>query len=134
MRARCLRPAHKSYDYYGGRGIKFCERWDSFENFLADMGERPAGMTLDRIDSDGHYGPENCRWSPPLAQGRNRRGIQKITVDGMELGMSEWAERLGVKTGVIFYRIRAGWDPKHAVTTPLMSPALPKYAGKRGPL
>lgn len=80
MKTRCLNPKHIGYAYYGGRGISICDRWlgeDGFENFLADMGERPAGTTLDRIDNDGDYEPGNCRWVTPKEQQANARPRQR---------------------------------------------------------
>lgn len=72
MRDRCRYSNHKDYEHYGGRGIKVCERWQSFENFLADMGERPVGLTLDRIDPNGNYEPGNCRWATWSEQRENQ--------------------------------------------------------------
>ncbi len=83
MLARCTSETHRYYSSYGGRGIQVCDRWrgkDGFANFLADMGDKPAGMSIDRIDNDGNYEPGNCRWASATTQGRNRRNT-KLTYE-----------------------------------------------------
>lgn len=77
MRRRCIDAKKKSYNRYGGRGITVCRRWDSFENFLADMGERPDGCQIDRINNDGNYEPSNCRWVTPKVNANNRSNNKK---------------------------------------------------------
>lgn len=77
MRQRCQNPNSDKWKWYGGRGVSVCPQWEAFEIFLADMGERPAGHTLDRRDSDGNYEKDNCRWATPKQQAETNRGVFK---------------------------------------------------------
>lgn len=119
MRQRCGNPGSPSYADYGGRGIKVCDRWQSFERFYADMGERPEGCSLDRIDVDGDYEPGNCRWADATTQVRNTRATRRITHDGATRPLAEWAERTGLPYGVLYDRLRHGWSVAATLTTPL---------------
>lgn len=116
---RCTNPTHPAWDHYGGRGITVCERWVSFDNFLADMGLRPLGMSLDKIDNDRGYSPDNCRWATQREQNLNKTNGTRLTYNGETLSVTEWAERLGVRRHVIFSRLKIGWSVERALTEPL---------------
>lgn len=119
MLERCHNPKRHVFPYYGGRGIKVCDRWMSFENFLADMGHEPEGYTLDRIDTNGNYEPDNCRWASRKEQARNTRRNNVISFNGKSLSLSEWEEELGISQKVLCSRLRSGWTPEDALTRPL---------------
>lgn len=120
MLTRCTNPNQRSYRDYGGRGIDVCERWlGSFEAFFADMGERPAGLTIDRIDNARGYDPGNCRWATRVEQQRNSRATKFVTVDGTSDTLAGWAERTGIPATAIRARIARGWSAMRAVSTPL---------------
>lgn len=119
---RCTLKSSKTYTQYGGRGIKICDRWrfgeggkSGFECFYADMGERPLGKTLDRIDNSGGYAPTNCRWATLKEQCRNTRSNR--IVSGKCL--SEWAELSGFSFACLWYRLKGGWTLERAITQPL---------------
>jgi hypothetical protein len=101
MLRRCLNPNCPEFKNYGGRGIGVCKRWRKFENFLFDMGDRPPGMTLDRIENDGDYTPDNCRWTSRQQQMRNTR-LNRV-------GLLEAIEKTGLKYGTVMSRIHRGW-------------------------
>jgi hypothetical protein len=118
MIKRCTNPNERVYKYYGGRGIKVCKRWLNFQNFLADMGERKIGTTLDRKNVNGNYTKKNCYWSTRLQQARNTRRARKLTFNGKTLCMAEWSEQLGLKPGLIGQRLSLGWSVSRALSTP----------------
>lgn len=121
MKNRCHNATADRYDRYGGRGIKICDRWlESFENFLADMGEPPSPQhSLDRIDVNGNYEPSNCRWATQKEQSNNKQSSRKVTIDGITLTAKEWSERSGVPYKTVWHRLGAGWESKRAVFEPV---------------
>jgi len=101
---------------YGGRGITVCARWDSYENFRADVGPRPSpAHTLDRIDNDRGYEPGNVRWATPVEQARNRRGNVRLTLNGITRTVVEWAAMLALGKSTIRYRLKRGWPVERAL-------------------
>lgn len=125
--SRCRLPSHPSYHRYGGRGIKICDRWLKFEGFLEDMGVKPDGLTIDRIDNEGDYEAGNCRWVGMDVQNNNRGDNVYIEAFGEKLTVAQWARRLGISSVALAYRIEHGWSPEEAVSIP------PKPQGYRGP-
>lgn len=117
MKQRCLNPRAKDFARYGGRGVTLCPRWHFFANFVTDMGERPDGMSLDRVDNNKGYCKSNCKWSTPSEQQRNRRVNALITIGHETKCLVEWAETFGLCYSTLKTRIRRGWDPVEAVTT-----------------
>lgn len=119
MKARCLSPKNRSYQYYGARGISVCERWLVFENFIDDMGEAGFGMSIERRDNDKGYSPDNCYWLPKAKQVRNRNVSKWITYEGETLLQSEWARRIGIDVNALKRRLRK-WPLELAMTTPAL--------------
>lgn len=108
MIQRCRNESNGSWPLYGGRGISVCPQWQaSFETFLRDMGVKPPGRSLDRVNNDGPYSPSNCRWATPKEQSHNSRAARWISFNGESKVVSEWARYFGVKIPTLFGRIRA---------------------------
>jgi hypothetical protein len=118
MVQRCTDPRAEEYPRYGGAGVTVHARWQTFEGFLADMGERPPGTSLDRVDGTRGYEPGNCRWATPTEQSRNRRSNVRLTYQGKTLCVVEWAELLGVPQDRIRNRIRYGWPVERILSNP----------------
>jgi len=124
MRQRCTLPTHASWENYGGRGIRVCNRWESFEAFLADMGERPSrAHTIERRNTNGNYTPSNCVWALKSEQSKNRRNGRAFTLRGLTLSLKDWAKRTGLPYRVLLARHRAGWSATRALSTAVSEPA-----------
>lgn len=116
MIQRCRDLHCAAWPRYGGRGIKVCDRWLRFAEFLADMGQRPPGTSLDRYpDNDGNYEPSNCRWATRKQQANNKRNNHRLTFRGETLSIAEWARNLGIPEGTIRNRLRYGWPPERVL-------------------
>lgn len=121
MKDRCRNRGSTSWERYGGKGIEVCERWlgkNGFKNFLADMGERPPGATLDRIDSKGNYCPENCRWTDPRTQRLNSSRTHWLTFNGKTMCLGDWAKETGLNRNTLLRRLKKGWSIEQTLTTP----------------
>lgn len=121
MRAR-VSGSHSQSRYY--LGVAVDPRWHTFENFLADMGERPDGLSLDRIDRTKDYGPTNCRWATMSEQSKNRRSFTKVksrrySYDGRSLTINQWAKETGLTLGTLQRRVKLGWSVEEMLTTPV---------------
>lgn len=118
MIERTRNPNHREYRNYGGRGIAVCDRWQSFENFAADMGPTfRQELQLDRLDVNGNYEPANCRWITQREQQRNKRTNHVIEWRGRSMVVTDWAELLGLVPNTVIYRLRRGWSVDRALTT-----------------
>lgn len=118
MIQRCLNESHTYYPIYGGRGIRVCERWMDFRNFYSDMGDRPSGFTLDRIDNFGDYEPQNCRWASQKTQLRNMRANRLIYHNGEWKSAVEWSELSPVDYMTFLWRHKRGWPMDKIMSTP----------------
>ena len=116
MKGRCNDPSNNRYHRYGGRGITVCDRWLKFDNFLSDMGERPDGHQLDRINNDLGYYKENCRWVTPVQNSRNRSKNNLLSFRGKTQCIAAWAEELGINKSTIQSRFWRGWSIKRTLS------------------
>lgn len=114
MRARCSNPNDSDYRNYGARGIVVCPRWNDFAAFFADMGERPSGLTLDRIDTNGNYEPANCRWATPQTQANNKRSNHTVVLNGGAKTLQQHADKVGIDPSRVRYRLNVGYTVNEA--------------------
>ena len=119
MLSRCNNPETTNYEDYGGRGIRVTDRWFDFENFYADMSEPLLDQTLDRIDCDGDYCPDNCRWADIETQNNNKRNTHWVEMRGLKMSLTQWSRFLGLKERAVSSRVRRGWTELEALTTPV---------------
>lgn len=129
--SRCTDNTNKSYKNYGGRGIYVCDRWKDFTTFYQDMGDPPTDEhSLDRIDNDGPYSPENCRWATRHQQARNKQSSKYITYRGHEYELNDICEKFDLKTSTVKKRLQLGWSIEKALETPVRNSVYLTYQGK----
>lgn len=131
MKGRCLNQKHKSFHNYGGRGIGIDARWaESFESFYVDMGPRPSKQhSLDRIDNNQGYGPDNCRWAIPIVQRNNSRQNRYLTLNGESRTVAQWCRVYGIAQNTVSDRLTRGWTTVDALTKPANKAFASKSAG-----
>jgi len=128
MKRRCDDPSQDNYSHYGGRGISYDPRWRLFANFFADMGKAPEGLQLDRIDNEGNYCKENCRWVTPRTNSNNRSNSDFVEYAGERVTVTELARKLGMKPITLESRLYDGWSLDRAIRTPVRRWTPPKCA------
>jgi hypothetical protein len=116
---RCSNPGSQQWDHYGARGIKVCPEWHDYEVFLADMGEKPKGLSIDRVNVNGDYCPENCRWATDREQQNNRTNNRKVMCEGELMTLADASRRSGVEYSTLYWRsVKQGW-PDEALFAPV---------------
>lgn len=133
MISRCIHPSQHGFKNYGGRGISVCQRWMSFVNFLSDMGDKPEGKTIERINNNGNYEPGNCRWATQKEQQRNRRNNRILTVCGITACLAALCEHFGLYSSLVQNRLKSGWTVYNAFTTPILRPQSGRAKTPRQP-
>lgn len=131
MRQRCNNEDKPQFKDWGGRGITYDPRWEVFENFLADMGEPPAGMSLDRIDNDGNYTKENCRWASAREQRLNSKRVHMLTWNGKTLCVRDWERELGLKPTTLTMRLKRGLPMDQAMSPSRLPRSSPPSMARR---
>lgn len=133
MKNRCDLPSCKSYKNYGGRGITYSPRWNDFSNFIADMGKRPTSLhSLDRIDNEGDYTPDNCRWATMTTQLNNKRSSRYITHNGETKTITQWSAQAGITPSCMNRRLQYHWSMEKILSTPSLRPS-PAAAASSSP-
>jgi len=133
MKQRCQNPKASGYPLYGGRGIRVCDEWQDFQTFYgwAVSHGYEEGLTIERIDVNGNYCPENCTWIPKSEQNNNTRQNHYLTYDGRTMPLNQWAREIGITSASLRYRIRAGWDEGRIFTEGAKRNELIEYRGEK---